>query len=507
LIVDRAQVVKVRAWQTGLTPSSVQRADFLITGAVGAGQQHSLALAADGTVWTWGRGSEGQIGDGTWTWRDAPTSVLTDGISVGGGQYFSRAARSDGTVWGWGRNINGQLGDGTATSRPSPVQATGLTGVIAIATGWEHSLALKGDGTVWAWGDNAFGQLGDGTTVDRHTPVQVLGLSGVTAIAAGEGFSIALQRDGAAGGLVWGWGRNQYGQLGDGSTLDRPVAVRVLGIGDAASIAAGREFAIARSSAGTVRAWGRNDTAQIGNLSGQSSSFAASVPVLAGVSAIASGSNHSLAVGAQGRVWGWGDTDNYQLGALTYSLSPGIAVPQLVPNTSAFLTTAAGWQQTILVRADGTVWAVGSTTSTGLGSATHPEIAQIPGLSLASNAWLLTDGDGDGLPAWEEYLAGVDPLFADTNGNGLSDFVDVRRSGPTGNPDDDGDGVPNLLELARGTDPFNVDSDGDSVSDLTDDYPLDPTRSQKPAPTPGDTTPPVIILIYPTTAVPIGGGH
>jgi hypothetical protein len=128
-------------------------------------------------------------------------------------------------------------------------------------------------------------------------------------------------------------------------------------------------------------------------------------------------------------------------------------------------------------------------------------------LTLAPNSWLLSDTDNDGLPAWEEYAAGVDPLLADTNGNGLSDLVDVRRQGNSSNPDDDADGVPNITEIARGTDPTRADSDGDGVSDFADDYPLDPTRSQKSAPNPADTTAPSIILTLPTSARPVGGGH
>jgi alpha-tubulin suppressor-like RCC1 family protein len=506
LVVDRAQIVKVRAWQAGSTPSAVQRADFLITGAVAAGQQHSLALSADGVVRTWGRGLEGQIGDGTSWSRVEPTAVFTDAVGIAGGQYFSLAVRADGTVWAWGSNGYGQLGDGTTTQRTTPVQVVGLSGVIAVAAGWQHSIALKSDGSVWAWGDNAYGQLGDGTTISRSSPVQVLGATGVTAIAAGEGFSMALQRDGAAGGSVWTWGLNTYGQLGDGSVLNRAVPVRVPGVADAAGIAAGRAFGVMRTVSGSARAWGRNETAQLGNVTGVSSLSPTALPVLSTTLSVSAGANHALATTPSGRVWGWGTTANSQLGTLQYFASTGVGTPILVPGITGVVGTAAGWQQTLLVRADGTVWAAGSTISTGLGGETYTTIQQIPGLSLAPNAWLLTDGDGDGLPAWQEYLVGVDPLLADSNGNGLSDAIDVARNGPLGHPDDDGDGVPNVLEIARGTDPFEVDTDGDTVSDLLDDYPLDPTRSQKPPPNPLDTTPPVIILIYPTTAVPIGGG-
>ncbi len=89
-----------------------------------------------------------------------------------------------GASWAWGNDFYGQLGDGTATARFGPVQVKGeggignLTGVSSVAAGEGHSLALKGDGTVWAWGGNGYGQLGDGTTMDRSTPVQVKGPGG-----------------------------------------------------------------------------------------------------------------------------------------------------------------------------------------------------------------------------------------------------------------------------------------------------------------------------------------
>ncbi len=99
-------------------------------------------------------------------------------------------------------------------NRLTPVQVSDLSGVIAIAAGEYHSLALKSNGTVWAWGRNNYGQLGNGTTTNKNTPVQVSGLSSVIAIAAGTFHSIALKSD----GTVWAWGVNEYGQLGDNTT-------------------------------------------------------------------------------------------------------------------------------------------------------------------------------------------------------------------------------------------------------------------------------------------------
>ena len=156
--------------------------------AVAAGSQHSLALKADGTVWAWGWGEFGQLGDGSATDRWMPVQVgpLAGVIAIAAGAAHCLALKDDGTVWAWGANRSGQLGDGTTTwGRPTPVQVRGLTRVVAIAAGSTHGLALKTDGTLWAWGENYAGQLGNGTTTQQLTPVQVTGIAGIIAIAAG----------------------------------------------------------------------------------------------------------------------------------------------------------------------------------------------------------------------------------------------------------------------------------------------------------------------------------
>lgn len=203
---------------------------------------------------------------------------------------------------------------------------------------------------------------------------------------------------------------------------------------------------------------------------------------------------------------GLGRHTDGQLGSPTVFSGPRTSAPVRIGGISAAIAAAGGWKHSVLLRADGTVWAAGAGQATGLGIGPHPAFEPIPGLTLAPNAWLMSDSDGDGLAAWREYLAGLDPLAADTDGNGLLDGVDLAREPRSANPDDDGDGVPNVIEVLNGTDPFLSDTDGDGVSDLLDAYPLDPTRSEAPAPNPGDTTPPVINLRYPASARPIGGG-
>jgi alpha-tubulin suppressor-like RCC1 family protein len=504
LVIASAQILKVRAWLSGSTPSAVRRADFVITGMVAAGHQHSLALKANGDVLAWGRGTEGQLGDGTGLNRNDPVFVLSGAAGVSGGDNHSLAVMADGSVRAWGVN-GGRLGDGTTTTRLSPVQSTGLTNVIAVAAGFDHSLALKSDGTVWAFGTNTFGQLGDDSTTTRTAAVQVVGLSGVTAIAAGDGFSLAVQGDGAGVGMVWAWGRNTLGQLGDGSTLPRTVPVRAIGLSDVAQVVASQDFSVARLADGTAKAWGSNAHAQLGDFSGGFSATPVAIPVLADITAIAAGQRHALAIDLDGRTWGWGSNANAQLGT-SYSGGVGIGAPQIVPGATAAMSIAGGWQHTLVLRADGTVWATGGLNATGLGWAQVNALTVIPNLSLVSNTSLFDDTDQDGLLGWQEYAAGTDPLSVDSNGNGLSDLVDTRRRSQSANPDDDGDGLPNVVEIALGTDPFLADTDGDTVSDLVDAYPLDSTRSQAPAPDPNDTTPPTIILTRPSNARLVGGG-
>jgi alpha-tubulin suppressor-like RCC1 family protein len=147
--------------------------------AISAGGQHTVAVKADGTVWSWGNGLYGQMGNNT-TNRSNLTPVQVSGLrgvrSVAAGHHHSVALKSNGTVWAWGQNDNGQLGNGTTTAALTPVQVPGMSGVSQILAGNYHTIALKSDGTVWAWGLNNDPQLGNGSTFNSSTPTQVNGL-------------------------------------------------------------------------------------------------------------------------------------------------------------------------------------------------------------------------------------------------------------------------------------------------------------------------------------------
>ncbi|NBV87504.1 MAG: hypothetical protein EBS01_14835, partial [Verrucomicrobia bacterium] len=206
LLITQPTTLKVAAF-SGSSAGMVATAVFNITGQAAAGAHSSVVLKSDGTVWTAGDNSCGQLGNGNFTPSPSPTQVqgLSDVCFVASGYHHVLALKKDGTVWAWGNNADGELGTGTAQNICNkPEQVSSLSGIIAVAAGGFHSLALKDDGTVWAWGYNALGALGTGGTLGSTIPVQVFGLNGIKAIAAGYLHSLALKSDGS----VWVFGNN-----------------------------------------------------------------------------------------------------------------------------------------------------------------------------------------------------------------------------------------------------------------------------------------------------------
>ncbi|MBI4947188.1 MAG: T9SS type A sorting domain-containing protein [Bacteroidetes bacterium] len=162
---------------------------------IASGGDHVLALKNDGTVWAWGSDGNGQLGDNAVSSSRLPLQVHGPGnsgflsgiVKIAGGAYHSIAIKNDGTVWTWGSGGNGELGNGTTVWSLVPVQVlTGSSGcttylcdINSIAGGTNHSSTLKNDGTIWDFGINTYGGLGDNTTTNRNTPVQPIGLCSV----------------------------------------------------------------------------------------------------------------------------------------------------------------------------------------------------------------------------------------------------------------------------------------------------------------------------------------
>ena len=219
-----------------------------------AGADFTVALKADGTLWTWGGNDEGQLGTGTTEGSATPVQVLDQVTAVVAGDYHVAAIRTDNTLWTWGDNLFGQLGDGTQDSRPTPQQI--LTDVSAVNLGGYHAAAIRTDGTLWMWGSNIDGQLGTGqaTEVLQTQPVQVPLNGAVLAVAAGTGHTVAILEDGS----LWVWGRNDQGQLGldpDTAALV-PQPTQVTEATGAVDVAAGTYQTACLLSDGTLLTWG-----------------------------------------------------------------------------------------------------------------------------------------------------------------------------------------------------------------------------------------------------------
>jgi alpha-tubulin suppressor-like RCC1 family protein len=282
-----------------LTPVPVSS---ISTGSlVAAGASHSLALLSDGTVRAWGFNAYGQLGDGTNTESHTPVAVssLTNVVNIAAGAGHSLALCSDGTVWSWGYNTSGQLGNGSTSNSSTPVQVRRqsdnqpLTGVQMVAAGQNHSLALMLTGEVYGWGHNGFGQLGTGAGATATRAVLVNGVSNAKYVAAGSGHSIAVQ----ANGNVQTWGYNSHGQLGDGTTTNRstPFTQGMPG-GGARFAAGGLAHTLVLLQNGTLRASGRNDDGQLGDgTNWDSTTFVYTAGISQGIT-LAAGGRHSLVV-------------------------------------------------------------------------------------------------------------------------------------------------------------------------------------------------------------------
>jgi hypothetical protein len=236
-----------------------------------------FALRYDGTVWSWGDNTFGQLGHGTIGGQDfVPKQVvgLHNVVAISSSRVFAYALTSDGRVWGWGWNYSGPLGDNAAIA-PVPVLVTGFSNIVAIATG-NIGYGLRSDGTVMAIGYAGYGELGSPTTFASHA-IPIPGLSGVTAIAAGGVNGYAL-----AGGHVFSWGANDMGELGIGTNVpDSWVPVQVSGLSGVSALGASPAGGYAIVN-GRLWAWGEYDA---------DGTFGSYVPVLSPIGRVLSASD------------------------------------------------------------------------------------------------------------------------------------------------------------------------------------------------------------------------
>ena len=260
-------------------------------------------------LWVWGLNSYGQLGDNTTSNRRTPVTTLAGGSNwkqVSGGGNYIAAIKTDGTLWTWGRNNQGQLGDNTTTNRSTPVTTfAGGSNWKQVSGSFQGNItaAIKTDGTLWTWGRN-YGQLGDNTTTNRSTPVTTFaGGTNWKQVSGGYRHTAAIKTD----GTLWTWGVNNSGQLGDNTTTNRLTPVTTFAGGtNWKQVACGQYHTSAIKTDGTLWTWGCNGTGQLGNNT-LNASFTPVTTFVGGTNwKQVSLAYNSTAIKTDGTLWNWG---------------------------------------------------------------------------------------------------------------------------------------------------------------------------------------------------------
>jgi len=370
--------------QLGVGPSSALGIPVQIQGlsnvvAIAAGSACSYFIKSDGTAWACGQNIYGQLGDSTTIDRNTPVQVygLTDVIAVSSSGVHTLFLKSDGTVWGTGKNSKGELGAGFIWGYKLIPSLSGITGVIGIATGYEHSVFLKNDSTAWTCGNNYYGELGDGTTINHPSPVQVL--SGVVNVAAGYTSSIFVKDN----GTVWCCGENKYGLAGDAVITNSLVPIQATGLSNITYAHAGKSsHCLFVDNNNAAWGFGKHQYGQLGGYTNPLRLSAVPVTGLSGIKAVCAGREYSLFLMNDSTVWGIGSNYWGELGD-----SSGIdrtVQPIHIPGLTGVTAISAYELHSLFLKSDSTVWACGINSLGQLGDGTTTNRLapiQVPGLT------------------------------------------------------------------------------------------------------------------------------
>jgi alpha-tubulin suppressor-like RCC1 family protein len=324
-------------------------------------------------LWGWGVGSNGRLGNTQLTSRSTPVTTFaggTDWKQVSSGGFHTAAVKTDGTLWTWGFGTSGQLGDATLTNKSTPVTTfAGGNNWKQVSSGSQHTAAIKTDGTLWIWGNGSFGQLGNTQSTNRSTPVTTFaGGTNWKQVSSGDRHTAAIKTD----GTLWTWGNESYGRLGNAvatGNISTPVTTFAGGT-NWKQVSAGGFHTAAIKTDGTLWIWGRGANGRLGNAQ-RIAARSTPVTTFAGGTnwkQVSAGNAHTAAIKTDGTLWIWGSGSNGRLGNASITTTISTPVTTFAGGTN-WKQVSAGGSYTAAIKTDGTLWIWGNGNSGRLGNA------------------------------------------------------------------------------------------------------------------------------------------
>lgn len=320
-------------------------------------QRASGGIKTDGTLWLWGRGADGVLGNGSTTNRSSPVQTLlagNDWKNIVAGCRNTAAIKTDGTLWIWGEGRAGNLGNDSSISRSIPVQTiSGGTNWKQVSLGDQHAAAIKTDGTLWVWGSGRYGALGTNTntSINISSPIQTIsGGTNWNKISLAGYKTAAIKTD----GTLWMWGYNNYGALGDNTRIDRSSPVQTISGGnDWKETSIGSRNSSAIKTDGTLWLWGHGNQGRLGNNTNTSINMSSPVQTISGGTNwrhSSFGPSHVAAIKTDGTLWVWGDDSQGQTGS-TLRITRSSPVQTISAGTS-WRCVATGNSVTIALKSE-----------------------------------------------------------------------------------------------------------------------------------------------------------
>ena len=366
---------------------------------ISVGEKHFIGLKSDGKIWVFGNGSSGYgalgLGNNSNVLIPTQLGIASDWIGVSTGGYNTFAVKSNGTLWGTGSNVHGELGINSFGNAPNLLIQIGTDSNWKTTSGTRDStIGLKNNGTLWGWGFNNNGQVGDGTTIDRYTPVQIGTDANWKAITSGlsTSFNIALKTN----GTLWGWGfhggANCLG-LGSGTSINTYYpSPNQIGIdSDWSTMDSGFQHTLAIKTNGKLYIFGTGVNGAGGD--GIFTDRAFFNPTQIGTDSnwaqVSAGFNTSFAIKTDGTLWAWGQNDLGQLGDGT-TINKGF--PTQIGTDTNWVSVQAGQFHTVALKANGSLWTWGDNTFAQLGTGGYissliPVQIAVAGCTLSNEAF------------------------------------------------------------------------------------------------------------------------